>query len=101
MNEDLKNNTDKQSVAQKMYEDKQLPQGNKMGMAGFILALISVFAGVIPILGWIIWLLGAIFSLVGVFRKPKGFAIAGIVLAVVALIVICVSLSVFSSMFNM
>ena len=47
---------------------------NGMGIAGFVLALISLFIGYIPIFGWIIWLLGAIFSIVGMFKEPRGFA---------------------------
>ena len=36
----------------------QTENSNGMGTAGFVLALIAVFLGWVPFLGWIIWLLG-------------------------------------------
>lgn len=47
---------------------------NGLGVAGFVLALIGLFIGFVPILGWIIWLLGAIFSFAGLFKQPRGLA---------------------------
>ena len=41
---------------------------NGLGVAGFVLALIGLFIGWVPALGWIIWLLGAIFSFAGLFK---------------------------------
>ena len=43
---------------------------NGMGTAGFVLALIALFVGWVPGLGWICWLLGLIFSCVGMARMP-------------------------------
>lgn len=54
---------------------------NSLGTAGFVLALIGVFTSWIPVLGWLIWLIGAILSVVGLFRTPKGMAIAGTVIS--------------------
>lgn len=57
------------------------PRGsNGLGLTGFILSLVGVvtcgcFAP-----------LGMIFSLIGVFRRPRGFAVAGIVLSAVGLL---------------
>lgn len=59
---------------------------NGIGTAGFVLALIAIFLGWVPVLGWILWLLGLIFSIVGIFREPKGFAIAGLVLSLIGII---------------
>lgn len=61
---------------------------NGMGTAGFVLALITLFLGWIPILGWLTWLLGLIFSLVGISREPKGLAIAGLVISLINIILI-------------
>ncbi|MFA8449092.1 MAG: hypothetical protein ACEPOW_00185 [Bacteroidales bacterium] len=61
-------------------------KSNGVGVAGFILAIISLLVGWIPVLGWIIWLVGAILSIVGVFKKPKGFAIAGLIISFIGLI---------------
>ena len=61
-------------------------ESNGIGTAGFVLSLVSIFLGWIPILGWIIWILGLILSFVGIFRRPKGLAIAGLVISLIGLI---------------
>ena len=63
-------------------------KSNGVGTAGFVLALIAVFLGWIPVLGWIIWLLGLILSFVGVFKQPKGLAIAGLVISLIGIILL-------------
>ena len=63
---------------------------NGMGIAGFVLALLGVILCWVPILGWILWLLGLIFSIIGMCRKPKGLAIAGLVLSCIDLIILIV-----------
>lgn len=65
-------------------------QSNGIGTAGFVLAIIAIFLGWIPVLGWIIWLLGLIFSFVGIFKKPKGLAIAGLVISLIGVILLIV-----------
>ena len=50
-------------------------KGNGMGTAGFVLALLP-------------WFPGALFSFIGVFKKPKGLAIAGLVISFIGIIVI-------------
>jgi hypothetical protein len=66
----------------------QSESGNGVGTAGFILALITIFLGWVPVLGWILWALGLIFSFAGVFKNPKGMAIAGLVISLIGLIII-------------
>lgn len=61
---------------------------NGLGIAGFILALLALFLGWIPILGWILWALGLLFSFIGLFKAPRGFAIAGFILSAFDLIAI-------------
>jgi len=63
-------------------------KSNGIGTAGFVLALIAVFLGWVPVLGWIIWLLGLILSFVGVFKQPKGLAIAGLVISLIGIILL-------------
>ena len=63
-------------------------KSNGVGTAGFVLALIAVFLGWVPVLGWIIWLLGLILSFVGVFKQPKGLAIAGLVISLIGIILL-------------
>ena len=54
---------------------------NGIGVAGFVLALIGAIFCWLPILNWICLTLGFIFSLIGVFKKPKGLAIAGLIIS--------------------
>lgn len=61
---------------------------NGLGVAGLVLALLGVFLCWIPVLGWVLWLLGLIFSFVGLFRRPRGCAIAGFVISFIDLIIL-------------
>ena len=63
-------------------------KSNGIGTAGFVLALIAIFLGWVPVLGWILWLLGLIFSFVGVFKTPKGLSIAGLVISLIGIILL-------------
>lgn len=65
-------------------------KSNPLGVTGFVLALITLFLGWIPVLGWILWILGLIFSFIGVFKTPKGLAIAGLVISLIDIIIIFV-----------
>ncbi|MDR1716806.1 MAG: hypothetical protein LBS20_13290 [Prevotella sp.] len=65
-------------------------KSNSIGTAGFVLAIIALFLSWVPVLGWVLWVLGLIFSFVGVFRQPKGLSIAGLVISCIALIVLIV-----------
>lgn len=68
---------------------------NKIGTAGFVFAMLSLFLGAIPVLGWIFWFLGIIFSSVGLGRRPKGLAPAGLIISIIALFVIIIMSVVF------
>jgi hypothetical protein len=63
-------------------------KSNGMGTAGFVLAIIAIVLGWIPVLGWIIWLLGLIFSAIGIFKVPRGLAIAGLVVSLIGIIML-------------
>jgi hypothetical protein len=45
-------------------------KSNGNGTTGFVLILIAVFLGWVPVLGWLIWLLGLLLSFVGVLKEP-------------------------------
>ena len=62
--------------------------GNGLGTAGFVLALIGFFTSWIPGIGWLVWLLGAILSFVGVLKPRKGLAIAGLVISFIDVIIL-------------
>lgn len=65
-------------------------KGNGMGVAGFVLALLGLIFCWVPILDWILWILGLIFSIIGMFKPKKGLAIAGLIISCLYLIVIFV-----------
>ena len=67
--------------------ENQVAQQNGIGTAGFVLALIGLIFCWVPILNWILWILGVIFSLIGVFKRPKGLSIAGLVISFIWIIV--------------
>ena len=73
----------------------QSPQKNSLGTAGFVLSLVALLVGWVPVLGWIVWILGAIFSGIGIFRKPRGLAIAGACISFFWLIIFVLIFGVF------
>lgn len=73
---------------QTIIVNQQENKSNGTGVAGFVLALIALFLGWVPVLGWILWLFGLILSFIGIFKKPKGLAIAGLVISLLGLILL-------------
>ena len=69
-------------------------RSNGFGKAGLTLAIISIFIGWIPVFGWIGVILAFIFSFIGVFRAPRGSAIAGLVITTIDIIEIAVVIAV-------
>ena len=63
---------------------------NSVGTAGFVLAIISLFLGWVPILGWVLWVLGMSLSLVGVFIIPRSLAIAGLIISLMGIILMLI-----------
>ncbi|MDR1951660.1 MAG: hypothetical protein LBP96_05470 [Bacteroidales bacterium] len=76
------------SEDQKIIYVEKPREKNGIGTAGFVLALIALFTSVVPGLGWLIWLLGLIFSFIGIFKQPKGLAIAGLCISLLGLILV-------------
>ncbi len=89
MSEEVKTNGQSQT-GQTIIVNQQERASNGVGTAGFVLALIALFLGWIPVLGWIIWFLGLVLSFVGVFKIPKGMAIAGLVISLIGIILLLV-----------
>ena len=85
MTQDLQNpqNTTGQTIVINQMENKS----NGAGVAGFVLALLGLVLVWIPVLNWILWILGLIFSIIGVTKKPKGLAIAGLIISFIAIII--------------
>jgi hypothetical protein len=68
--------------------NQQSPKSNGVGTAGFVLALIAIFLGWIPVLGWILWFVGFILSFVGLFKQPRGLAIVGFIISIIGVILL-------------
>ena len=69
----------------KKYQAKEFETGSGE-LPGFVLALLALLGCWIPVLNWILWLLGFIFSFIGIFKSPRGLAIAGLCISLVDLI---------------
>lgn len=68
--------------------ENEVKQKNGIGTAGFILSIVAIVLCWVPVLNWILWFLGALFSIIGVFKKPKGLAIAGLIISFILLIIL-------------
>lgn len=65
-------------------------QGNGIGVAGFVLALLPLVFCWVPVLDFILWLLGLILSAIGMGKQPRGLAIAGLALSLLGIILIII-----------
>lgn len=75
----------------------QQPKTNGIGLAGFILSICALVFCWVPILDILLWGLGLIFSLIGLFKAPRGFAIAGMVISLLFVIMAVVAFIVFGA----
>ena len=83
-NNNLKDDNQKQTIIINQSDNKS----NGIGTAGFVLSLIALFLGWVPIIGWLIWLLGLILSFIGIFKNPKGLSIAGLIISFIGIILL-------------
>ena len=74
-------------------------QSNGAGTAGFVLALISTILFWLPGVNWVTWFLGALFSFIGLFKSPRGMAIAGFILSFIDLIILVAVVGAIASIF--
>ena len=65
-------------------------RSNGLGTAGFVLALLSFIFCWAIVANVVLWFLGFLFSLIGVFKKPRGLAIAGLVISLIDIIIVIV-----------
>ena len=90
-NENIPEKKDTTGSQQTVIIQQAPSQGsNGLGTAGFILALLALIFCWVPVLDWILWILGLVLSFCGVFKAPKGLAIAGLVISLIGLILIVV-----------
>jgi DNA-directed RNA polymerase subunit RPC12/RpoP len=55
--------------------------GNGCGTSGFVLAILGFLFVWIPLLGQILWFLGALLSFIGLFKSPRTLAVLGLVIS--------------------
>lgn len=67
---------------------KETSKSNGIGTAGFIMSLLSLLLCWVPAVDVILWFLGALFSFIGLFKKPRGLAIAGFIISFIGIIII-------------
>ena len=82
---------------QMVFINQPVKKSNGMGTAGFVLSLVALVLCWVPVLDWVLWFLGLLFSFIGVFKKPRGLAIAGLIISSIVLIVIIVVIGVLVS----
>ena len=76
---------------------------NSLGTAGFVLALLAFIFSWLPILNvvaWILWLLGLLFCIIGLFKSPRGMAIAGFIISFIDIIIFVVVMKNLISIFS-
>ncbi len=56
---------------------------NVVGLIGFIVAIVAASTSWIYIYGWIVWLVGLVLSIIGIFWRPRGFAYWGVIISIV------------------
>ena len=81
-------NQNQRPLQQTVIVPQDQKKSNGIGTAGFVLALLGLFLSWVPFLGWLLWLLGVVFSAIGVFRVPRGLAIAGLCISFIGLIIL-------------
>lgn len=79
------NNKENLRHVQTILVREQRYKSNGLGTAGFITSLLGLLLSWVPVLGWILWLVGALLSLIGVFKSPRGLTITGIILSLITL----------------
>lgn len=71
---------------------------NGLGIAGFILSVLAILCFWIPVLGQILWFLGLLFSFRGIFKAPKSFAVAGLIVSLIGFFVFILGIAFFAAM---
>lgn len=75
------------ATQQAVYVNVPAKQSNGIGTTGLVFSILGLFLGWIPVLGWIVWVLGVLFSFIGLFKSPRGCAIAGFIISFIWLII--------------
>lgn len=83
----MENQTENQNIDRTIIIEETPTPSNNIGLAGFILSLTSwIFFLFAPFLTCILLLLSTVLSLIGLFKKPKGFAVTGTIISCLPLL---------------
>ena len=52
----------------------------------FVLSLVSAYTLLLPLISAPLWILGFIFSVVGIFKNPRKLAVAGVIISLINVI---------------
>ena len=63
----------------------QQSKTNSKGVVGFVCSLLTMILCWIPLLGILLGIISFIFSILGLSKEPKGLAIAGLIISIVAI----------------
>ncbi|GAB3660142.1 hypothetical protein GCM10028791_33910 [Echinicola sediminis] len=66
---------------QKVIFSQDPVTSNGIGTAGLVVSILGIFLGWLPFFGWLVWAVGFILSLIGVFKPKPVMAIAGLVIS--------------------
>lgn len=77
-----------QNNGQTIIIKENAPAKNGFGSTGFVFALVALVSGWIPILGWVSWAIGALLSFIGLFKAPRGLAIAGFIISFIGIFIL-------------
>ena len=77
-------------VQPSVAETQPQPVNGKNGIstAGLVLSIVGLALCWVPGVNLVLWFLGFLFSFIGIFKRPKGKAIAGLIISAVSIVVI-------------
>ena len=75
-----------QEVKKEVVSANQTEQKNVFGLVGMIVAIVALVFSMGPVLGWILWFFGELFSVIGLFKKPRTCAVIGFILSLMGLV---------------
>lgn len=79
-------------VQQTIIVRQESRKSNGIGVAGFVLSLVGIVFCWIPVLNWVLWFLGFLFSFIGIFKAPRGLAVAGLCISFAGIFLLIVVL---------
>lgn len=62
--------------------------GGGCATAGFVMAILGLLFGWIPVFGWIIWLIGVVLCVIGLFGESWGLSLLGILISFIDFFII-------------